>query len=227
MKKLLPILLLALFGCSSNHKINTEIQKISSRLDTLEVNVSDNKIKINSLYSSTKDVSSENVSDAKIKYLTEKLKKMEIEIQKIKPVVKTNFPITETVKQPPKDDVAAIYQQARAFYLKSQYSTALEKFNYIINNFASNSLAANALYWKGEIYYDMNDFVSSVSAFQNVVDYYPKSSKAPDAQFKIGLCYKKMANVPQAIIELNRIKKLYPNYERQKSVDEAIRKIHE
>ena len=227
MKKILPILLLALFGCSSNHEISTKIQKISSRLDTLEVNVSDNKIKINSLYSSTKDVRSENVSDAKIKYLTEKIKKMELELQKIKPIKNTKSISVPTTKISDENAVASIYQQARKFYLNSQYTLALEKFNYLINTFPTNSLAANSLYWKGETYYDMDDFVTSVSAFQNVVDYYPKSQKAPDAQFKIGLCYKKMGNVSQAIIELKRIKKLYPNYERQKAVDEAIRKIHE
>ncbi len=227
MKKILPILLLALFGCSSNHEINTKIQKISNRLDTLEVNVSDNKIKINSLYSSTKNVSSENISEAKINLLTEKLKKMDLELSKLKSEKTTDSQVeTKTIKSN-QDDVASIYQQAREYYLNSQYSLALEKFKYIVDKYPSNSLAANSLYWTGEAYYDMDDYVSSISAFQNVVDYYPKSPKAPDAQFKIGLCYKKMGNISQAIIELNRIKKIYPNYERQKSVDIAIRKIHE
>ena len=226
MKRILPILLLALFGCSSNHEINTKIRNISNRLDTLEVNVSDNRIKINSLYSSTKDVSSENVNQAKITYLTEKLKKLDLEIRNLKST-NNNSKVTTPIIKSDKNDVASIYQEARKYYLNSQYTLALEKFNYLIKTFPTNSLAANSLYWKGEVYYDMNNYSSSINAFQNVVDYYPKSQKAPDAQFKIGLCYKQMGNISQAIIELKRIKKLYPSYERQKLVEEAIRKIHE
>ncbi len=227
MKKILPILLLVLFGCSSNHELNTKIQKISSKLDTLEVNVSDNKIKINSLYSSTKDVSNQNISEAKIIYLTKKINRLELELSKLKSNTQPKSPKLEQVKESKTDDVASLYQQARKYYLNSQYSQALKNFNYIINHFPTNSLASNSLYWKGEVYYDMEDFLSSISAFQNVVDYYPKSQKAPDAQLKIGLCYKKMGNVSQALIELKRIKKLYPKYERQNLVDEEIRKIHE
>jgi tol-pal system protein YbgF len=225
MKKILPILLLALFGCSSNHEVNLKIKKISERLDTLEVNVSDNRIKINSLYSSTKSVDDNKISEAKIEYLTEKLNKLDSEIKQLKSGKKIkSFKKNDTVME---NNASQIYQQGREYYLNSQYNPALQKFNYLIDKFPTDPLAANSLYWKGEVYYDMNDYVSSIAAFQNVIDYYPKSQKAPDAQFKIGLCYVKMNNFSQAIIELKRIKKLYPNYERQKNVEELIRKIYE
>ena len=56
-----------------------------------------------------------------------------------------------------------------------------------------------------------------------MLDYYPKSSKAPDAQVKIGIIYFKQNKKEQSLLELNRVLKMYPNYERREMVKSLIK----
>lgn len=235
-----------LFGCSSNNsQLVKNIEKNSDRLSELEMNISDNTIKISQFVESF-DME-ENLSlktkvqilDSELSRLMKIISEMEKQLLLQNKQIENNSqieqieqqPIIEKTEEKGKDEkiessqVESDYTLARKFYLESKYDLALKAFNNLINNNPDHSLSINAQYWIGEVYYDQDNYIKALAEFQKVVDFYPTSAKAPDAQLKIGLCYKKLGKTEQAILELKRIIKMFPAYERQNKVTKLLKEL--
>ena len=118
-----------------------------------------------------------------------------------------------------------LYNKARKYYNADKYDEAIAVFSDLISKFPNDILVPNAHYWIGECYYDQDDYAKAVIAFQKVADLHFDSDKAPDAVLKIGLCYKKLGLNDQARLELTRLKKTFPDYERMKLVNKFLKEL--
>ncbi len=119
----------------------------------------------------------------------------------------------------------SLYNKARSYYKSEKYEKAISVFTDLISKYPNDKLVPNAHYWIGECYYDLDDYAKAVKAFQNVADFHFDSEKAPDAVLKIGLCYKKLGLNDQARLELTRLKKTFPDYERMKLVNKFLKEL--
>ena len=133
-------------------------------------------------------------------------------------------PTTEAQQPAPSTNGSetAMYDRAREYYTKGQYTQAANLFRDFLKSYPAHALASNAQYWLGECYYSLDSFPTARNEFQKVVDFYSDSPKAPDALVKIALTYKKQGQREQARLELERIKRLYPGYERMELVNSLL-----
>ncbi len=241
MKKILFYLLFFLFlsACTSTQVVSLQqITEIEKRIENTELNVSDNKIKIDDLYKNNdlsvsekiilekiadleaelhnlkKDIEFDNVENSSKKVRTQEVFATQNDIIRTKPVKKK----IKTVQEQ--------YDVAREGYVSGRTDFAAAAFSKIVTRYPSHTLAANAQYWLGETYYDKKKYLMAIEEFQKVVDFYHDSTKAPDAQFKIGLSYNKIGKAKQAIIELKRIEKDYPEYLRLDAVKKVLRELN-
>lgn len=119
----------------------------------------------------------------------------------------------------------SLYSKARKYYKSEKYEQAITVFSDLISKYPNDKLVPNAHYWIGECYYDLDDYAKAIRAFQKVADLHFDSGKAPDAVLKIGLCYKKLGLNDQARLELSRLKKTFPDYERMKLVNKFLKEL--
>ncbi len=117
------------------------------------------------------------------------------------------------------------YQQARKAYVANDLAKAAEQFREFIRKYPDHQLAANSQYWLGECYYSMDNFTAARNEFLKVVDFYSKSPKVPDALVKIALTYKQQGQNNQAKVELERLLKQYPKYERIDLVKSLLKEL--
>ncbi|MFH1091347.1 MAG: tol-pal system protein YbgF [Pseudomonadota bacterium] len=106
--------------------------------------------------------------------------------------------------------VNTLYAQARALFIKQDYSKAAELFSRIASGAPRHELAPNALYWLGECHYSRGDYQKAVTEFEKVVQGYPRSPKAPDAMLKIAYSYSSLKQGPTAMIHLKNLLQQYP-----------------
>jgi tol-pal system protein YbgF len=132
-------------------------------------------------------------------------------------------PSTTQIKEKSMEDV--LYQSGREAYEARNLTEAVKHFRDFLKKYPDHKLAANSQYWLGECYYSLENFEYARNEFQKVIDFYSKSSKVPDSHVKIALIYKKEGLNQQAIIELERIVKLYPNYERKELVEYLLKEL--
>ena len=109
-----------------------------------------------------------------------------------------------------KEDYQAKYNDAYELFKAKQYDVAIQQFENLIANNASNSLSDNAQYWIGEAHFGQRKFKQAILDFEKVFTF-KKSNKSEDAQFKIGYCYYILKDRNNAQIELQRFINLYPN----------------
>lgn len=117
------------------------------------------------------------------------------------------------------------YEAARAEYTKGNHPRSREMLGSFMAKYPSSDYLGNASYWIGENYYAEGDFTSALREFQNVISRYPDSWKAADSQLKIGLCYWHMGNSEAGKQEIERIKTVYPKYQRMDLVDKFLKQI--
>ncbi len=233
----LLIMVILLFGCATTSKVTVEqLTEVEKKLDAIELDVSDNKIKIDVLYKNDDVSLTEKILREKIADIEAELHNMkqDIEIQKtsLKPLEKEETEqVLKKIEQPvkkisvqrkKKKSVSDMYEEARNAYTSGRMSIASSLFSKIVTLYPTHELASNAQYWYSETFYDKKNYLVAIEEFQKVVDYYHSSTKAPDAQIKIGFCYSKLGKIDQAILEWKRIKKDYPEYKRHDFVKKLI-----
>jgi tol-pal system protein YbgF len=104
------------------------------------------------------------------------------------------------------------YDQALMLYNDRKYRQAIQLFDDLLNQGASNSLVDNCQYWKGECYYGLSDYNQAIIEFQKIFAF-DKSNKFDDAQLKLGLCYLSIGNKEKAKKEFEKLLFDYPDSE--------------
>jgi TolA-binding protein len=102
------------------------------------------------------------------------------------------------------------YNDAYQLFLTKSYTEAINMFENLIANDASNSLADNAQYWIGESYFGLRKYKDAALAFEKVFTF-KKSNKEEDAQFKLGYCYYLLKDNLNAKLELQRFLSKFPS----------------
>jgi len=102
------------------------------------------------------------------------------------------------------------YIDALSSYQNKEYLAAIDHFQMLVRNDASNDLADNAQYWIGESYYGLEDYNAAIAAFNKVLTF-KESNKADAAQFKIGYCYLNLGDKARGYAELQRVIDNFPD----------------
>jgi len=118
-------------------------------------------------------------------------------------------------------DYSYEYKVAHQMYMKGDYDSSLEKFQFLLNNKISNDLADNCQFWVAQIFFIKNDYEQAINEFSLVLNY-SNSNKKSDALYKIGLCYIKINDSTNAIKAFQKIIKNYPKSEYYSRANEFI-----
>ncbi len=113
------------------------------------------------------------------------------------------------------------YKVAHQMYMKGNYDSSLEKFQFLLNNKIPNDLADNCQFWVAQIFFIKNDYEQAINEFSLVLNY-SNSNKKSDALYKIGLCYIKINDSANAIKAFQKIIKNYPKSEYYSKANEFI-----
>ncbi len=102
------------------------------------------------------------------------------------------------------------YKSGIDSFRKGHYNKAISYFNRVLNNFSSDRLGENSLYWIGECYYAIRSFSRSIDYFNRVLlnSYYHKDQ---DARIKKGYAYFSMKKFDLAAREFQTYLRHYPN----------------
>jgi tol-pal system protein YbgF len=138
----------------------------------------------------------------------ERMSQLENELQALRN--KEAKPTTVTMAAP--TSFKGRYQAALNEYESKQYQNAIQIFEELLNEDASNSLSDNCQYWIGECYYGLADYNQSILEFQKVFTF-TESNKAADSQLKLGLCYLQLGDKVRAKEEFQRVIFDYPDSE--------------
>ncbi|PID27993.1 MAG: tol-pal system protein YbgF [Candidatus Cloacimonadota bacterium] len=138
---------------------------------------------------------------------------------------KSPSPRKTPVPEGNKGNAKALYQKGLKAYEDRNLSESVKYLREFLKKYPAHKLAANSQYWLGECYYSLENYEYAKNEFQKVIDFFPGSSKVPDSHVKIALIYKKNGQNEQAVIELSRILKRYPAYERRELVEYLLKEL--
>jgi TolA-binding protein len=153
--------------------------------------------------------------------LAEQLEALSMQVQngpKVAPPRVSSEPMIPTMS------LERLYEQGLGAYYDRQYVVAQEKFERLIQEYPTSSLADNSQYWVGECEYGQKHYQSALDAFHSVFQY-DKTEKDDDAQFMLGQSYHQLGNLDSALVEFNRLKIDYPESEYIGRAEAYIRRI--
>lgn len=240
MKNILILISVALLaGCASQ----TALQDNSTRLDAQAQQLQKQESDIATLFMRLDDAPVGNFDEqqfyqdnqqllTQVRQLQQQVKALQSQVNKLEGEMKgrrgQSTPVVsqqQTAPSGPAGGETSLYDSAREYYTHGRFNEAARLFREFLKSYPSHHLAANSQYWLGECYYSLDNFPAALTEFQKVIDFYGDSLKAPDALVKIALTYKKQGRREQARLELERIQKLYPEYERMELVRSLLREV--
>jgi len=130
-----------------------------------------------------------------------------------------------TPQAPKEQTPQAVYDQARNYYVKNDFTPAKEKFTEFINKFPNHELVINCRYWLAEIDYDQENYAEAIKKFQVISANSVNPEKAVDSLFKIALINKIIGNYDLALTQARAINTNYPNYIRINKVKALIKDL--
>lgn len=104
----------------------------------------------------------------------------------------------------------AIYDEAMREFHAGKYKESREKFNRIVKEFPTSSLASNGYFWIGESYYKEGSYEDAILSYDVVVKKYPNSDKVPGAKLKQALAFIEIKDPKPAKAILQQIIDDYP-----------------
>lgn len=111
-------------------------------------------------------------------------------------------------------ELRAIFTLASLEYQKENYTSAVELFKKVLEDYSDSHLAASSAMNTAVCYEQLNDPESAVKYYQLVFDNYgDRSSEAPHAKFSIGRIYEGMGDPAKAIESYRELSTVYPNSE--------------
>lgn len=113
------------------------------------------------------------------------------------------------------------YIDALSSYQNGDFMGAIDAFEMLIRNDASNDYADNAQYWIGESYYALDEYSKAIEAFRKVMQF-QESNKADAAQFKIGYSYLNSGDKARGYNELERLLDMFPESSYREKVKQIL-----
>ncbi|MBF0516085.1 MAG: tol-pal system protein YbgF [Nitrospirae bacterium] len=104
----------------------------------------------------------------------------------------------------------AIYDAAMKDFSNGKYKDSREKFNRVIKEFPTSSLASNGNFWIGESYFKEGSYEDAILSYDVVVKKYPNSDKVPGAKLKQALSFIEIKDPKPARTILQQIIDDYP-----------------
>jgi hypothetical protein len=116
------------------------------------------------------------------------------------------------------------YALSLNYYMKGDYSKAIDGFTELLNYDYGNELSDNSIYWIGESYFAMGKYSSAVKAFEQVL-YFPYSEKIEPAKYMIAKSYYKQGNYRAARQILLDFKRDFPESSHLSYVENLLKKL--
>ncbi|WP_420266549.1 tol-pal system protein YbgF [Candidatus Magnetominusculus dajiuhuensis] len=153
------------------------------------------------------------------------MQKKGIAISRPEPVPTQKPPVTSS-KEPPTDappppssepppaqqtSPKAMYDEAMKDFNGGKYKESREKFNRIVKEFPTSSLAASGNFWIGETYFKEGSYEDAILSYDIVVKKYPNSDKVPAAKLKQALAFIEIKDPKPARTILQQIIDDYPH----------------
>ncbi|MCG6553904.1 MAG: tol-pal system protein YbgF [Candidatus Magnetominusculus sp. LBB02] len=104
----------------------------------------------------------------------------------------------------------ALYDEAMKDFNAGKYKESREKFNRVVKEFPSSSLASNGYFWIGESYYKEGSYEDAILSYDVVVKKYPNSDKVPAAKLKQAMSFIEIKDTKPARTILQQIIDDYP-----------------
>jgi len=105
----------------------------------------------------------------------------------------------------------AKYEEGMRLLAKAQYDEARSAFRGFADDYPTDELAPQAVYWLGDIAYVQKDYPSAARAFAEEIKKYPSSSRAPESMLKLGQSLIAMGQKSQGCTTLGALPSKYPN----------------
>lgn len=106
-----------------------------------------------------------------------------------------------------------VYQEGLDAIKANDNDKAIERFNIILNKFASHKLAGNAQYWLGEAYYAKKDYAKAAIAFAKGYEKYKAGAKGADNILKLGMSMRELGKTEEACTAFLNLPKEFPKAE--------------
>lgn len=104
------------------------------------------------------------------------------------------------------------YDLALNSFNSGEYTTAVQKFQKLLDNEPNHKLADDCQYWLGECFMAMRDYTRAIVEYEKVFSYDDKENEDA-AQFKIGLSFLESGNRKMAKYELDSMLNFYADSE--------------
>jgi tol-pal system protein YbgF len=185
----------------------TEIDIIKLQITTLEGQLKDIKIKLDTLESQVQ----------KQKETAKEQKKEGIDLSK------KEEPSGEDAVQGAK----AKYEAAYAIFENKKYREAREQFESFIKEFPKNELTDNAYFWIAETYYREKDFEGAILAYETLLKKYPDSKKVPNALYKQAISFIEIGDKKTGKVLLEQVIERYPQSTESKLAQKKLTDFNE
>ncbi|NIA19860.1 MAG: tol-pal system protein YbgF [Xanthomonadaceae bacterium] len=174
-----------------------EVQKLQSKVSSLEQQLHAQEVKQKSLETQLQDLQLkvDGIRDLALKnsqHLVRSAarsaeKKRKLKSSAVTPAKK----IVAGGKSPtvPADKAIMTYQQAFGYYKNGNFEKSIDLFHAFIRAYPKHEMVSNARYWLGEDYYSLSEFAQAITEFKRVLADYPKSEKVSGSLLKIGMSY--------------------------------------
>ncbi|NDV18772.1 tol-pal system protein YbgF [Pseudodesulfovibrio sp. JC047] len=104
----------------------------------------------------------------------------------------------------------SLYALGLSQYNAEQFDASRATFDQFLQKYPNNTLAANALYWKGETYYSQKSYAQAILTFKEVTGRFSKHLKSASALLKIGMSYENVGDTENAVFYLRALVEDFP-----------------
>ena len=115
-----------------------------------------------------------------------------------------------------------VYTRAYALLQEKRYDDAGKLFAYVMQVFAKDELADNAMYWLAEIEYNGKKYLEALKMFEELPRRFPTGNKVPAAKLKAAFCYGKLGDKAKGRQVAQQLIKDYPWSAEAEKAEEAL-----
>ncbi|NQT70210.1 MAG: tol-pal system protein YbgF [Desulfobacteraceae bacterium] len=118
-----------------------------------------------------------------------------------------------------------IYKSAKQAFAQSDFETAREEFQQLLQLYPQSPQADNAQFWLGETYYREKWYEKAILEYQKVIEKYPKGNKVPASLLKQGLAFFSLGDKANTRLILTELVKKYPKSNEAKIAKQKLKKL--
>lgn len=118
--------------------------------------------------------------------------------------------LVATQKKLNDEEAKIIYDSAQRDREYGKYSSAINRYDELINKYPDSYWTVYAIYGKAETLYAMEDVTKAQVEWQKVVDNFPTSDLVPHALYHIADCYEQIGEYKKAASMYDKLQKTYP-----------------